>query len=207
MEEIELRKLILRGEDSGLQFKQQIDSCEKLAPEIVALLNKRGGQILIGVNDDGDITGLSRDQVATTNQHISNTTESHVVPRITVDTENVVTSDGTVIVLTVPEGIDKPYQTNKGHFYVKSGSDKRHITHRDELRRDALVCDLKRPFAEQVEVEVARWLEVVELGRDVAAMRVAAGPVGCRASFAHGVPPRGVAPLLVGQISTHRGPI
>ena len=33
------------------------------------------------------------------------------------------------------EGIDKPYQTNRGEFYVKTGADKRHVTHRDELRR------------------------------------------------------------------------
>lgn len=135
MEEIELRTLILRGEDSTLQFKRQVDSCERLAPELVAFLNKRGGQILIGVSDVGSITGLSPEQIRTTNQIIGNTTESHVVPRITVETQNVVTTDGVVIVLTVAEGIDKPYQTNRGEFYVKTGADKRHVTHRDELRR------------------------------------------------------------------------
>lgn len=138
MEELELRTLILRGEDSTLQFKERLDAsrpCDELAKEMVAFLNKRGGTILIGVADDGKITGLSQDEVREFNQNIGNTTDQHVVPRITVDTENVVTSDGLVIVLTILEGIDKPYQTNKGAFYVKTGSDKRHVTHRDELRR------------------------------------------------------------------------
>jgi len=136
MEEIELRTLILRGEDSTLQFKRQVDSCEKLASQIVAFLNGRGGRILIGVEDrDGAIVGLSPEQVRTTNQTIGNTTEDHVVPKVVVSTENVLTQDGVVIVLTVPEGIDKPYQTKRGDFYIRSGSDLKHVTHRDELRR------------------------------------------------------------------------
>ncbi|MDR1281344.1 MAG: putative DNA binding domain-containing protein [Opitutaceae bacterium] len=135
MEEIELRSLILRGEDSTLQFKRQIDSCEKLAPEIVAFLNARGGRILIGVADDGRIHGLSPGQVRELNQIISSTAKDHVMPTVSVDTSNVPTSEGLVVVLTVEEGIDKPYQTRKGEFWIKAGSDKRHVTHRDELRR------------------------------------------------------------------------
>lgn len=135
MEEIELRKLILKGEDSGLQFKAQLDTQDKLAKQIVAFLNKRGGHILIGVSDEPRIAGLTPEQIGKANEIIGNCTESSVVPKVTVDTENVVTSDGVVIVLTIPEGIDKPYQTNKGDFYVRTGADIRHVTNRDELRR------------------------------------------------------------------------
>ncbi|MEC5128372.1 RNA-binding domain-containing protein [Verrucomicrobiales bacterium BCK34] len=135
MEEIELRKLILKGEDSGLQLKELLDTQDKLAKQIVAFLNKRGGRILIGVSDDPKVTGLTPEQISKANEMIGNCTEHSVVPKITVDTENVVTSDGVVIVVTIPEGIDKPYQTNKGGFYVRTGADIRHVTNRDELRR------------------------------------------------------------------------
>ena len=40
-----------------------------------------------------------------------------------------------VIVLTVPEGIDKPYFDNQGVIWLKSGADKRRIHSKEELRR------------------------------------------------------------------------
>ena len=138
MEEFELKSLILKGESSTLQFKKKLSDvkpCDDLARDIVAFLNHRGGKILIGVVDDGSIFGLNQEQVRSANQSISNAASQHVVPGVTVDTENVLTNNGLVIVLTVEEGIDKPYQTNRGEFYVKTGADKRHVTHRDELRR------------------------------------------------------------------------
>lgn len=136
MEEIELRSLILKGEDSSLQFKEQVTSCEKLAREIVAFMNMRGGHILIGIADDGSLKPLSTVEVGKLNQLISNTTKDHIQPPVTVETENVVVGSGVVVALHIEEGIDKPYQTKAGgEFWIKSGADKRHVTNRDELRR------------------------------------------------------------------------
>jgi ATP-dependent DNA helicase RecG len=155
MEEIELRNLILRGEDSTLQFKQRIDSCEKLARECVAFLNRRGGKILIGVTDDGTLAPLQAPEVSALNQLISNTASEHIIPAVGVDTINVPVTDGVIIVLTVPEGIDKPYQTKKGEFYIKVGADKRHVTQRDELRR--LFQAGSHVYAEQRQVQNASF--------------------------------------------------
>ena len=107
MEELELKSLILKGESSTLQFKEKLSDgkpCDKLAKEIVAFLNHRGGKILIGVADEGSILGLNQEQVRSANQAISNTADQHIVPRVSVDTENVLTNNGLVIVLTVEEG-------------------------------------------------------------------------------------------------------
>jgi len=46
-----------------------------------------------------------------------------------------VESDRVVIVLTIPEGIDKPYFDNQGVIWLKSGADKRRIHSKEELRR------------------------------------------------------------------------
>jgi ATP-dependent DNA helicase RecG len=40
-----------------------------------------------------------------------------------------------VIVVTVPDGISKPYMDNNGAIWVKSGSDKRRVTAREEMQR------------------------------------------------------------------------
>ena len=55
---------------------------------------------------------------------------------VTVHTENISLEIGRVmIVLTIPEGIDKPYFDNQGVIWLKSGADKRRIHSKEELRR------------------------------------------------------------------------
>lgn len=57
----QLFELIANGENSGVEFKRDDVGPEQLATEIVALLNGRGGFVLLGVEDDGSISGIKRD--------------------------------------------------------------------------------------------------------------------------------------------------
>lgn len=57
----ELIEVIANGENSGIEFKRDDIRPEPLAKEIVALVNLQGGRILLGVEDDGFISGLQRD--------------------------------------------------------------------------------------------------------------------------------------------------
>ena len=131
-----LKAIISRGEDSRHQFKEDIRNHDSLAAEMVAFSNSRGGQIFIGVSNKGDLTGLSSKDVDRINQLISNSASQHVKSPIAVHTENVsIENDRIVIALSVPEGIDKPYFDNQGVIWLKSGSDKRRIQSKEELRR------------------------------------------------------------------------
>jgi ATP-dependent DNA helicase RecG len=132
----DLKKIVSRGEDSRHQFKEDIRNGDSLAAEMVAFSNSRGGYIFIGVSNKGNLIGLSSKDVDRVNQLISNSASQHVRSPITVHTENVtVESDRVVIVLAIPEGIDKPYFDNQGVIWLKSGSDKRRIHSKEELRR------------------------------------------------------------------------
>jgi ATP-dependent DNA helicase RecG len=116
----ELRKLIARGEDSRLQFKADMNNADALAAEMVAFANSDGGQIAIGVGDDGKIVGLSRSSVERINQLISNAASQHVRSPIAPLTDNVVVGKGqVVIVATIPKGIDKPYFDKNGVIWLK----------------------------------------------------------------------------------------
>ena len=53
-----IRKLILQGEGTMVDFKTTITSVEKIARTLVAFANNMGGQLLIGVSDDGSIKGV-----------------------------------------------------------------------------------------------------------------------------------------------------
>lgn len=143
MEAIELIELAGRGEDSRTQFKENITNAESLAGEIVAFANAKGGKILLGVNDQGVICGLSQEDIRRLNKLISNVATDCVRPAVAVETEIVATAGGDLaLVVTVPEGLSKPYSDNKGVFWVKSGADKRRVTAREEIQRFFQSSDL-----------------------------------------------------------------
>ncbi len=54
----DLKRLIKTGEGTFLEFKRTISSPEKIAREVCAFANTKGGTLLIGVNDDKTLTGV-----------------------------------------------------------------------------------------------------------------------------------------------------
>ncbi|MDO5680790.1 MAG: putative DNA binding domain-containing protein [Pelistega sp.] len=56
----ELLEIIANGENSGIEFKRDDIRPEQLGKEIVAMANFQGGRILLGVDDDGTISGVQR---------------------------------------------------------------------------------------------------------------------------------------------------
>ena len=153
MEALELIELISRGEDTRTQFKrrQNVTNAKSLAGEMVAFANRKGGRILIGVDDTGSITGLSSDDIRRINKLISNTVTNLVSSSINPETENVSVGGKLVMVVTVPEGVSKPYADNDGVFWVKSAADKRRVTSREEVQRMLQSADLVH--ADEVPVE------------------------------------------------------
>ena len=131
----ELQQALQKGEDSQQQFKQSITNGNALAAEMVAFSNSLGGTLFIGVNDQGNIIGMTSDQLASLNQLVANTASQSVRPPINPITENIVTDNGLVMLINVPRGINKPYMDAQGFFWVKSGSDKRRVTAREEIQR------------------------------------------------------------------------
>ncbi len=56
----ELLELIENGENSGVEFKRDDLRSQDLAKELVAFSNLDGGNVLLGVEDDGSVSGLAR---------------------------------------------------------------------------------------------------------------------------------------------------
>lgn len=135
METTELLEIAARGEDSKHQFKVEATNATALAQEIVAFANSGGGRIFVGIADDGTAHELNAAQVGTLNQLVANASTICVRPSINVTSENVSVGSGVVVVVTVPDGLGKPYQDNSGAFWVKNGSDKRKVTAREEIQR------------------------------------------------------------------------
>ena len=135
MDTVRLLNVITQGEDSKHQFKANVTRSDSLAQEMVAFSNSLGGMILIGVNDDGSLAGLTPDDIGRLNQLVSNAATEQMRLPIAPVTQHISHPEGMVMVVTVPEGISKPYMDKNLHVFVKSGADKRKVTAREELQR------------------------------------------------------------------------
>lgn len=142
METLEIIEILERGEDSQHQFKENFTNAESLAGEMVAFSNSSGGMIIIGVDNNGHPVGLSSDDINRLNQLISNTATNNVKNPINPITQNIKVGDNLLLIVQISEGIDKPFMDNNGVVWVKSGSDKRRVTSKEELRRIFQSSDL-----------------------------------------------------------------
>lgn len=135
MEAAEVLEIAARGEDGRHQFKANVTNAQSLSEEFVAFSNSGGGRILIGVTDNGSISGLASEDIRRLNGLVANVSTHNVHHPINVQTENVATPGGLVMVVSVLDGISKPYMDNNGVIWVKTGADKRKVTSREEIQR------------------------------------------------------------------------
>ena len=100
-----VRDLIARGEDEQIEFKSANGKIPQSAFEtVVAFLNKNGGTLLLGVDDGGTLSGLSRevaDRMADDLVNLSNNPQK-VFPPFILDARVVVFSEGCVVATEVP---------------------------------------------------------------------------------------------------------
>jgi ATP-dependent DNA helicase RecG len=138
MKKEELTQILQEGEGQFVEFKEKLDN--SLVKEIVAFANASGGKIFLGVDDSGKVNGIS----------ITNRLKSQIVdygkncdPEIPLSLETL----DNIIIIHVPEGLNKPYQGSKG-FYLRLGANSQ------KLKRDKIlefsITENKIRFDEQI---------------------------------------------------------
>lgn len=136
MNSAELKELIGKGETSTVQFKGNVNNEHSIAQEMVAFTNSKGGLILIGVDDKTwEITGLTNDDLRRLANLLVNAANEHVKSPIFIETEAIETEGKKVLLVKVPEGIDKPYKDKDGVIFLKNGANKRKVTSNEEITR------------------------------------------------------------------------
>lgn len=131
----ELTEIIANGENSGVEFKRDDIRPEQLAKEVVAFANVQGGRILLGVEDDGKISGLQRNN---TQEWVLNVFRGKVHPLIIPFYEELVFEEGKRVgVITISSGILKPYvmrHNNHEEIYIRMG-DRSELATREQQAR------------------------------------------------------------------------
>jgi len=150
MIEQELLNIINGGETSKTQFKERLPHPDSLAHEMIAFSNSHGGKIIIGVNDKtGELNGLSFGEIQQINQQIVNIASQKVYPPVYLETETVSVKGNQIVIVSIEEGISKPYKDSNGTIYVKNGSDKRKVTSNDEIAR---LLGSRNLLADEIEI-------------------------------------------------------
>ena len=119
MTEQELRDLIARGETPTVEFKSDQGplSDTDLTETVVCLANGQGGTLLVGVENDGTVTGLHAKH-RTHPAALAAFFASRTVPPVSVEAEFVDLSGSTVAVLVVPAS-RQPISTSDGRMLVR----------------------------------------------------------------------------------------
>lgn len=138
MNKTELLQIIAEGESSGVEFKRDDVRPDSIAKEMSALLNLEGGLILLGVEDDGTITGLTRSREGA-EEWVMNLARKNLQPAIIPFWRPVTLDDGKVIgVVRLPEDSPgKPNKAKRGNAwitFVRVGSTSREATREEEGR-------------------------------------------------------------------------
>lgn len=103
----ELQRLIWEGENDSVDFKQRITKPEKIARTMVSFANTRGGVILVGVKDNGYVTGVDPEEEKHTLQLAA---DFYCDPPVQLLYEEMEQDTGKVVLkVTVPESSHKPH--------------------------------------------------------------------------------------------------
>jgi predicted HTH transcriptional regulator len=102
-----IHNLILEGEHQRLDFKFEISDAKKIARTFSAFANTNGGTLLIGVKDNGNISGIRSDEeayMAEAAAHI------YCTPKVEYRIEPHVINDKTILEIIIPESSNKPHK-------------------------------------------------------------------------------------------------
>lgn len=143
MSPADLRNLIQTGEGKYLEFKKKTPSVEKIAREIAAFANSKGGTILIGVDDHKNVTGISA--YFEEEYVLHKAAYNCCVPGVPIEIELVHSGPQDVMIVRVPEAKEKP-------VYNKSKKKRLVFIRRDDesvLASDEQVEILKKRYSDE----------------------------------------------------------
>ncbi|MHB1377836.1 MAG: RNA-binding domain-containing protein, partial [Candidatus Humimicrobiaceae bacterium] len=108
-----IKELINGGESKTVEFKEDFPQKNQISKTVCAFANRAGGYIVVGVNDRGDVKGLSNDLLDEYLDRISNIVHDSVYPMLIPELYTYKIDNKNVIVVQVYPGNMPPY-------YIKS---------------------------------------------------------------------------------------
>ena len=185
---MDIDQLIQQPEGKQLEFKRDISSPKSLIKALVAFANTAGGQLIIGIEDNGDIVGV--DDPLLEEERLSNLISDSIAPRLVPSIEILTLSNKTLLKVEVFLSSSRPhYLSSKGSengVLVRVGSSNRQADVQliAELQRHAAgqtfdgmpmpelslddldIVTMQRAFGENVKIDEQKLMTLKLLVRD-----------------------------------------
>ena len=114
----ELQQLILQGESETLEFKKSSSLLREGIETLCAFANKRGGQLIFGIKDNGIISG--QHVTDDTLKNIANSVKLNTDPKLYPSIEKIYVEGGACVLVTIEESPLKPHLAY-GRPYLRLG--------------------------------------------------------------------------------------
>jgi len=108
MKRSELLELIEEGENIHCEFKRKFSSPQKIAKEMMAFANTKGGYILFGVDDDKEIVGVESEKSEA--ELIKDTAANYCEPPLLYNIDFIDYKGKEVVIAEIPESDSKPHR-------------------------------------------------------------------------------------------------
>jgi predicted HTH transcriptional regulator len=103
----ELENIIIEGENLNIEFKRKVSSPEKIAKEMIAFANTKGGIIFFGIDDDKTIVGVNSEKEEL--ELISTSANFFCDPPVKFEQKIIYYKHKDIILISVPESRKKPH--------------------------------------------------------------------------------------------------
>jgi predicted HTH transcriptional regulator len=104
----ELHELIENGENGQVEFKRKFSNAEKIAKEMIAFANTKGGVILFGIDDNKSVIGVESEKGEI--ELIDLAAKFYCSPEIVYDTQILHIYRRDVVAINIPESKNKPHR-------------------------------------------------------------------------------------------------
>ncbi len=154
MKAADFLKVVAAGEGEQVEFKRGTVVPDAVARVVCAFLNHRGGRVIIGVGDRGELIGVSNAEAVA--EQLQSSLGKIITPLALWTVERQEAEGKTFVIVEVPEGMDKPYVAGGAIYYSRKGERVVPAT-RDEISE----LIRKRADASQ------RWERQLVVGADI----------------------------------------
>jgi predicted HTH transcriptional regulator len=103
-----LLELIEEGENLQCEFKRHFTTPEKIAREMIAFANTKGGYVIFGVDDDKTVVGV--DSEKSESEMIKDAAENYCEPSLSYSIDFIELYGKELVVVSIPESENKPHR-------------------------------------------------------------------------------------------------
>ena len=140
VQDADIEQQLRLGEDSRWEFKQiefsgsrpASPTREDLADEMIAFANASGGMLLCGVADDGQIQGMSREQMVALDHLLVEVSTDRIEPALRIEVQHRQLRDKAFLLVVVPQG-DALHERG-GRSFIRVGATKRRLVADERMR-------------------------------------------------------------------------